>query len=459
MEACHEQAIPDVQRPPPRVPGLPILGSALALRKRGLLSLLRAEQRNLGDVYCLRIGVKDNYVIAHPDGAAHILQQNAKNYTKSRSYGRLRFMLGNGLLITEGELWRRQRTIAQPFFHRQALTPMADMMSKRIEARLNGWTTGLAKGHELDIKYECKVLSLELISASIFGMNAAEDGLLLGKATDALSDYVERQRWTLLRLPTSLPTPRNLLARYHRYCVDRVARRFIRGKHKAESGGLISMLLSARTEQDEPAFDEEQVRDQIVTILVAGYETTAAALGWTMYLLARHPAVADRLRAEVDRVVGRRLPTAEELQNLTYLTMVLQESMRLYPPAWVIGRRSIQADSIGGYTIPADAGIGIYPFLIHRHPQFWSRPDVFDPENFTPAASANRPRFAYFPFGAGTRVCIGNHLAMLELKLCLAMFMQRFELSVPADYEPRLQPFITLSPPEGMPLRLRKREV
>jgi len=458
MEGCHVQSIPEVRNEPPRVPGLPLLGSALALRRQGLLSLLRASQRTLGDVFCLRIGVKDNYVIAHPDGAAHILQQNAKNYTKSRSYQRLRFMLGNGLLITEGDLWRRQRSIAQPFFHRQFVNPMADMMSKLVDSRLNGWEASLQKGKALDIKYQCKVLSLELISASIFGVNASRDGLRLGKSTDALSDYVESQRWVLLRLPTSVPTPRNLLARYHRWQVDRVARRVIAGGPRSESGGLISMLLQAKNDQGEPAFDEQQVKDQLVTILVAGYETTAAALGWTLYLLAKHADVAAQLRAEVDRVVGRRLPTAEDLQNLHYLTMVLQESMRLYPPAWVIGRRSIQADCIGSYGIPADAGIGIYPYLIHRHPQFWNRPDEFNPENFTPAASAGRPRFAYFPFGAGTRVCIGNHLAMLELKLCLAMFMQRFHVSVPADYEPQLQPQITLSPPDDMPLQLRRRE-
>jgi cytochrome P450 len=454
----YAQGITEQNKRPPVVKGLPLLGSALALRQQGLLPLLRSAQRSLGDVFCLRIGLNDNYVVAHPDHAAYILQQNAKNYAKSRSYKRLRFMLGEGLLITEGDTWRRQRSIAQPFFSRQRISPMATMMSKLIDARLTGWGSRVRRGEAVDVKYECRVLSLELISHSVFGLNATQDSFALGKATDALSDYVERQRWNLLRLPSSLPTPRNLLARYHRWCVDRVARRFISSEYEHDTGGLISMLLQARNDQGEPVFNEAQIRDQIVTILVAGYETTAAALGWTMFLLARHKEVQEKLRAEVDAVLGRRLPTGEELNQLPYLTMVLQESMRLYPPAWVIGRRSIQADSLGDYAIPADAGIGIYPFLIHRHPQFFSRPDDFDPENFAPAIVGARPRCAYFPFGAGTRSCIGNHLAMLELKLCVAMFVQRFRISVPADYEPRLQPFITLSPPDGMPLRLHRAE-
>lgn len=443
---------------PPTVKGLPLLGSALALRRQGLLSLLREEQRLLGDVYCLRIGLKDNYVVAHPDPAGYILQQHARNYTKSRSYQRLRFMLGNGLLITDGELWRRQRSIAQPFFNRQWINSLADQMSRLIDVRLGQWAATLRSGGKVDIKYECKVLSLELISHSIFGSSAARDGLLLGKATDALSTYVESQRWVLLRLPTSVPTPRNLMARYHRWCVDQVAHRFIAGERERTGEGLISMLIQAQSADGTPAFNEEQVREQVVTILVAGYETTAAALCWTMYLLAKHPTVADRLRAEIDAVLGKDLPTEDALNQLSYLTMVLQESMRLYPPAWVIGRRSIEADTLGDYEIPANAAIGIYPYLIHRHPQFWSRPDEFDPEHFAPNAVAARSRFAYFPFGAGTRICIGNHLAMLEMKLCLAMVMQRFTISVPSDFQPTPQPAITLIPPDGMPLRLRKRE-
>lgn len=444
---------------PPTIPGSPILGSALALRRQGLLPILRSAHRSLGDVFCLRIGLKENYVVAHPEYAAHILQQNARNYTKSHSYRRLRFMLGNGLLITEGELWKKQRSLAQPFFNRQWISSLSGQMGQLVDARLRRWEAALRRGEEIDVKYECKALSMDLISHSIFGANMAEDGPSLGRATDALSSYVESQRWVLFRLPTAVPTRRNLMARYHRYCVDRVALRFIAGERQRASDGLISMLLHAKNAEGAPAFDEAQVRDQIVTILVAGYETTAAALCWTLYLLAKHPDAAERLRAEVDALLGQSLPTEEALNQLSYLPMVLNESMRLYPPAWVLGRRSIQADSLGPYAIPPNAAIGIYPYLIHRHPQFWNRPDDFDPENFTASASAARPRFAFFPFGGGARLCIGTHLALLELKLCLAMFTQRFRVSVPSDYVPDPQPAITFVPPDGMPIRLHRREV
>lgn len=444
--------------PPPVVPGLPLLGSALALRQQGLLPLLRASQRSLGDVFRLRVGSKDNYVLAHPEAAAHVLQQNARNYTKSRSYARLKFMLGRGLLITEGDEWRRQRAVAQPFFHRQRVNALAGAICHLIDARFGKWEESLRRGERVDVRDQCKVLSLELVAHSVFGVDAGADGSMLSRSTEVLSDFVERQRWRLIPVPTSVPTPRNMMARYHRWCVDRVARRVAaRGRAHGEENSLISMLLDARDEKGEIAFSESEVLDQIVTILVAGDETTAAALGWTMYLLARHRDVAERLREEVDRVVGRRLPTADELNGMRYLDMVLSESMRIYPPAWVLGRRSIAADAVCGYSIPADAPIGIYPFLIHRHPDFWSRPDEFDPENFAPAAAAARPRFAYFPFGGGARLCIGDRLAMLELKACIAMFVQRFRASVPPGYEPRLQPYITLGPSGGMPLWLTRR--
>lgn len=443
---------------PPLVPGgLPLLGSALALRKHGLMPLLRASQKELGDVFRLRVGMKDNYVVASPEAAAHILQQNAKNYTKSRSYQRLAFMLGKGLFTTEGELWRRQRSTAQPFFQRQVINDLAGTMSKVAEARMMAWQQALRRGQEIDVKYECKALNLQLISAGIFGVHLAEDGVALGRATNALSEYVERRRWMLLPIPSEVPTPRNVIARYNRWCVDRVADRYTESERERGGGGLISMLIEARDAQGERFFDEDQVRDQIVTLLVAGYETTAAALAWTMYQMARHPEVAARVREEVDSVLGQRLPLPEDLAKLSYLGMVLNESMRIHPPAWVLGRRSIEADTFGGFSIPPDAPIGIYPFMIHRHPDFWSRPDEFNPENFTPAAVAARPKLAFMPFGAGTRICIGDHLATLELRMCLAMFVQRFDISVPSNYEAKPNPFITLMPPDRMPLRVRPR--
>lgn len=443
---------------PPRVPGLPILGSALALRRQGLLPLLRASQRAHGDIFRLRIGTKDNYVVANPEAAAHILQQNAKNYTKSRSYQRLVIMLGKGMFTTEGELWRRQRGTVQPFFQRQVINDLASTMSRLIDIRMSRWQASLARGQDIDVKFECRALNLDLISASIFGMDLTdEDSRTLGRATNALSDFVERNRWKLLPVPSEVPTPRNIIARYNRWCVDRVADRVSSSERSPGSRGLIAMLVAARDEQGELAFNEAEVRDQITTLLVAGYETTAAALSWTMYHLAKHPEVTARIRTEVDRIVGQRVPVLDDLNKLPYLAMVLNESMRLYPPAWVLGRRSIEADAFEGYSIPADAPIGIYPYMIHRHPDYWSRPDEFNPENFTPAAVAARPKLAFLPFGAGKRICIGNHLAMLELQLCLAMFVQRFEISVPAEYEAQPHPYITLMPPEGMPLRLRKR--
>lgn len=444
-------------RRPPTVPGLPILGVAPGLRRDNVLALLGEAHRTLGDVFRLRIGFKDNYVVAHPDHAAYVLQENARNYTKSRSYQRLRLMLGHGLVTSEGERWRRQRSVTQPFFNRQRITSLTGAMAGIVDARLDRWDEALRRGDDVDVKSECKVLSLLLVARGVLGRDVSGDAGTLVRATEALSSHVERERLAFLRLPASVPTPRNLMARYYRHCVDQVVREVLSADRHGEAGGLVATLLEARDQGGGRGFDDAQVHDQIVTIMVAGYETTAAALGWTLFLVARHRDVADRLRAEVDAVVGRRLPTAEDLPRLDYTEMVVQESLRLYPPVWVIGRRSVQADALGGYEIPAGASVGIYPFLMHRHPELWTRPAAFDPERFAPAAVAARPRLAHLPFGGGSRQCIGNHLSMLELTLCLAMMTQRFCIHVPPDYQPKLEPGLTLSPPEGMPLRLSAR--
>lgn len=444
---------------PPVVPGaLPVVGNALQVRRQGVLPLLAASRSQLGDVFRLSIGVRNVFVVASPEGAAHILQQNARNYGKSRTYQRMRLMLGNGLLSTEGEPWRRQRSVAQPFFHRQRISSLSEAMTKIADTSLGRWDAVVRRGEQVDVKEEFKRITLELLSHSVFGLDPSEAGLTLGNSTEVLSDFVERQRLRFLPLPFDVPTPRSMRARYHRWRVDQVADRVIRTEREGGDGtGLVAMLLGARDEQGARAFTHEEVRDQVITIMVAGHETTAAALGWTLFLLARHPDVAARVRAEVDAVVGQRLPSPEELQRLSYLGQVMNESMRIYPPAWIIGRRALQADTLGGYTIPAGSSVGVYPFLIHRHPDHWRRPDVFDPENFAPGADAMRPRFAFFPFGGGARLCIGDRLALLMMRTVLTLLVQRFDVSVPADYEPRIQPFITLGPPAHMPLRLQPR--
>lgn len=457
MHAYDISAAPAIRKQPPRRKGLPILGDLLELRRLGTIPMLHQACMELGDFFVVRNGVKDVYVVANPEYAEYVLQQNAKNYVKSTSYRRMRIVMGNGLLTSEGDLWRHHRKLIQPLFNRQWISSFADEMVTIIESQLQTWEAALGRRQSVDVLADLDTLTLQLVSHTVLGTDTGERSMSLGRAADALLQYVEKRRWAVLSLPRSLPTPGNLVASYHRRKIDRIAYEIIERQRNSTETNLVSKLLTARDPETGERMSDLEVRDHIATMLVAGHDTTAAALGWTLFLLASHEEVAKGLRAELDDVLGSRVPTAEDLGRMDYLNKVVQESMRLFPPAWVIGRRSVQADTLGEYEIPANAAMSVCPYLLHRNPKHFRNPDEFDPEHFAPAAVATRPRFAFIPFGAGARVCIGNHLAMVEMKLCLAMLLRRFTVSVTQAYEPKLVPAITLGPRAGMPLRLSLR--
>jgi cytochrome P450 len=348
----------------------------------------------------------------------------------------------------------------QPAFHRQRLADLVGLMGDLTGAMLERWQDVTARDRPLDIAAEMRRLTREIIVKTMFGVDIGVDEAdAVGQAFTTVTEYVTDQTTAVLLPPLHWPTPRNRQIERAQRLIDQVVYRFIheRRRNAENSGDIITMLLSARDQETGESMSDEQLRDEVRTIFFAGYDTTSNALAWTWYLLAQHPEIEQRMHHELTQVLGGRRPTFEDLPNLTYTRMVIQESMRLYPPGWMTSRTAVVDDEIQGYHIPAGAKIVLSPYVTHRLPTFWERPNLFDPERFTPERSAGRHRCAYIPFGVGPRLCIGTNLAMLEAPLIVAMVAQSFRLRMVPGHSVQLLPLITLQPRNGLPMRLHPR--
>jgi cytochrome P450 len=346
--------------------------------------------------------------------------------------------VGNGLLTSEGEVWRKQRRLMQPAFHHQRLEKLDGLITGAAGAMLERWGAAAEAGQAIDIAREMASLTLTITTKALFGIDLGEDVNSVGAAVNMGADLLER--------------PKNPRFRKALQSVKDVVERIISERRLAheDTGDLLSMLLQVRDEETGLGMDDQQLRDQVITLLLAGYETTASALTWTWYLLSQHPESAERMQAESRRVLAGRSPANADLPNLPYARMVFEESMRLFPPAWILGRKALSDDQIGGYQVPAGTIVAISPYTLHRHPGFWERPDDFEPERFSPERSAGRNRYVYIPFGAGPRKCIGNTFGMLEAQLILPTVAGRFNLRLAPGIEINPQPVFILRPNRDM---------
>lgn len=394
------------------------------------------------------------YVFTHPEHNKYILQENNRNYTKRHpALIAIRPVVGNGLLTSDGEFWRRQRRLIQPAFHQSRISTLGDMMTRAACAALERWQPNLASGAPLDIDQEMMRLTLEIVGRALFSIDLTGDADAVGKAftfaNHHVAGYSARPLGTLL---IHLPFPGNLRLRQAVRSLDEVVHKIIAGRRRqpAEHDDLLSMLIAARDEETGEVMDDRQLRDEVMTLLLAGHETTANALTWAWYLLSGHPDVERKLHQELSGVLNGRTPTINDLPRLPYTRMIIDETLRLYPPAYAIGRLGVDADEVGGYDVPRQAIITLSPYLTHRHPQFWPDPERFDPERFTPERSADRPRYAYLPFGGGPRQCIGNSFALTEAVLILATLAQQVRLRLVAGHPVDTEPLITLRPRHGM---------
>lgn len=436
---------------PPGPGGLPFSGLAVI---RDPLGTLVAARERWGDAVLFRVGPLRFVSIADPSWAQHVLVRNHKNYVKSRSYEGLRLVLGDGLVTSEGEFWRRQRRLAQPAFHRARLAGLVDAMVGCVQERLDDWSR--RDRAEIDVHVEMMQLTLRIVARTLFGTELGPDQDQLGPAVTVALHKANEYAESVLRLPLWLPTPSNLRFARAKRMLDGIVGRIIDERRRAggERDDVLGMLMAATDETGTERMDDRQLRDEVMTLFLAGHETIANATSWTFMLLHQHPEVTARMLAELDAVLGGRAPTFADLPRLTYVGQVIDESMRLYPPAWIVERQALADDRLGPWRIPRGTVVGVSPWLMHRHPDHWADPLRFDPDRFAPDRLDERAKLAYLPFGAGPRICIGNQFALMEAKIVLAMVLQRFAIALadPAAIEP--DPRVTLRPIPGMPARL-----
>ena len=439
---------------PPALKGRPLVGLLPEFRKNAPELLLKAAREH-GEIVHLNLGPQRIYSITNPEWIKDIFITHQSNFIKSKMLERAKVLLGEGLLTSEGELHKRQRRLVQPAFHRDRLIGYgAAMVECAAEAR-DRWTSGA----RLDIAREMNRLTLAIVARTLFSADVSSEA---DEIRDALTDVLGLFEMVLSpfsewfeKLP--LPSVRRFeraRARLDRTIYGLIAERRASGR---DAGDLLSMLLLAQDEDGDGGMSDKQVRDEALTLFLAGHETTANALAWTWYLLSQNPEAEARFHAEIDGVLGGHLPAFDDLPQLKFVEMVLSESMRLYPPAWGIGRRNLEEYRIGDYVIPARTVILMSPYVVHRDPRWFPEPDRFLPDRWLPENVATRPKFSYFPFGGGARVCIGERFAWMEGVLLLAAIGQKWRLRLAPDARVALQPLITLRPKYGMPMIVEAR--
>jgi cytochrome P450 len=430
-----------------------LLGSMPAIQE-DTLGYMRRVALEYGDVARYRVAHMTWYQVNHPDGVARILQENNRNYGKGElTLGVLRPVGGNGLFLSEGEFWLRQRRLMQPTFNHRHVAAFGTMMVDATQAMLDRWETHAGSDRPLDVMDEMSALTLDIVSRALFSTPAAYGAGLAQAMTTLIEDIGYRFLVPFYPSPR-VPTPRNLRHRRALAEVDRAVYGIIAARRRGDTAGddLLGLLMGVRDEDTGEGMTDKQLRDEVITLFVAGHETTAVTLAWAWHLLAAHPEAAERVRAEGASVLGERVPAAADLPKLPYARMVIDETMRLYPPAWTTNRQAIADDEVCGYRIPAGAIVLVSPYVMHRHPAYWENSEQFDPERFSPERSAGRPHYAYFPFGGGPRQCIGKGFALMEAQLLLVAIAKRFRLRHAPGHTVEPQALVTLRPRGGLPM-------
>ncbi|MFG2136858.1 cytochrome P450 [Streptomyces sp. NPDC048650] len=455
--------------PPTGIPGpagLPVLGSMLDLRRDSLGTFL-AAQRAHGDVVRLAAGPPGLrsvfYAAFAPEGVQQVLASEAANFRKDHPlYEEVRQSFGNGLLTSQDADYLRQRRLVQPLFTKRRVDGYAAAVTTEATATAERWRT--AHDGRVDLVREMNRLALCTVSRILFGTDADAAVEAVDRCSPVINDYVVRRAYVPVKIPRRWPTRDNARARAATDELNALCDRII-ARRRTEAGAaadgavpgddLLSLLAGAGNDEDG-SLDPTEIREQVLIFLLAGHETTATSLAFTLHLLARHPKEQERVREEIDRVLADRTPTAADLDRLPYLTQALKEAMRLYPAAPVISRRAVEGTEIGGFRIPAGADVVVAPWVTHRNPELWADPERFDPGRFAPEQEAARHRYAWFPFGGGPRACIGQHFSMLESVLALATLLRAYELEA-VDREVPVAAGITLQATGPARVRLRPR--
>lgn len=416
--------------------------------------------REHGGLFRWDIGPMTLHVVTHPDHVRHILVDQGKNYPRSRFTKMVSLVTGDGLVVTEGELWRRQRRLVQPAFQRSSLEGFFPVMTGATESMLDSWQSYLQRDEVLDVGGEMVKIALRIVGEALFSMDLTADTGQISESVRIAMEYLDYRFNHFLAPPLFVPTPRNLRFKRALARSDQLIWNAIRQRHESNQPhhDFLQMLLSARDEETGESMSDQQVRNEAATFLGAGHETTAMALTWTFYLLSKHPEILRQLQGEVDRVLDGQVPQLVDMPRLELTRRVIEESMRLYPPVWALSKEALAEDEIDGYHIPAGSLVLMMQYVTHRLPEFWPNPEGFDPDRFLPEAVAARPRFAYFPFGGGPHVCVGLEFAMQEAIVVLAMTLQRYQLDLVGGPPVVPDPIFTLRPKDRVLARVCARK-
>jgi cytochrome P450 len=404
-------------------------------------------------------GFWTSFLITDPSHVEYVLQTNSRNYRKGRIYKELIPSTGEGLFVTDGEVWRRQRRLAQPAFHKSRIEGFARIMTDTTEEMLERWAESSSSGPPLEIDSEMTRLTLGIVSRALMSRDLSDDANVVSGSFEVIREYMMHRLTSFIKLPQNLPLPRNRRFREAVAQADSVIYKLIAGRRKesTDTGDLLSMLMAAVDEETGETMSDKELRDQALTIIGAGYETTTQALVWTWYLLARHPNIEQKLHHEIAEELDGRTPTFDDLPRLGCTLRVFQEAMRLYPPAWMLARTAIEDDEIGGHFVPANSEVLLLMYATQRDPGIWQDPDTFDPDRFLRERMTSIPRYSYFPFGGGPRLCIGNAFALMEAQLVIATVAQRFRLRTVDDSVLQAEPSVTLRPQGGLKMLLEAR--
>jgi enediyne biosynthesis protein E7 len=442
---------PDGPRQAPGPRGYPLFGMLPAAR-RDRLGLMTSLAAQFGDAVRFSIGNASLYFFNHPDHAKHILIDNASNYGKGIGLIQARRALGQGLLTADGNIARRQRRTILPAFGHEHAAEFTDVVVAETNSLL-AWLDRQVDRGPVDLTGELRQLTLRVLGRSLLG-SSLEPVDQISRAFDVVQDQAMFEVVTLGMVPHWLPLPRNFRFRRARQRLNDVVARILADRSDGAAGGsgrpdLTGRLLRGHGHPAASSPDYRQLRDELLTVLLAGHETTASTLGWLWHLVDSAPDVAERLQAEARDVLGDRDPRSEDAERLVYTRMVVHEALRLYPPVWLLPRRAVSADLIGGYHVPAGADVVLSPYTLHRHPGFWPDPSRFDPGRFAAGEGGLVHRYAYIPFGIGPRCCIGSSLGMLEATLVTAMVARTFRMRSVPQGQPSIQPMLSLRPAGG----------
>ena len=441
-----------VVRTPPKPKGHFITGH-LPEFQRDPLGFLTKCAREYGDFVRLRFGLQPVYLLNHPDYIEEVLTNKSSHFMKPRIMRGI--LLGNGLLTSEGALWQRQRRLAQPAFHREQIASYGDVMVDYTNRMIATWQNG----EIYDVNQEMSRLTLAIVANTLFGVDVVSETEEVVSAMKTVVDRFNARASSMLLLPEQIPTPRNLRYRQSVRRLDKIVYSIIERRRASneDAGDLLSMLLQAQSQEDGSQMTDQQLRDEVLTLFIAGHETTANALSWAWMLLSQHPEVEAKLAEELRTVLGGRVPTVSDLPQLHYAEMVMLESMRLYPPIWSLAREVVQACEVGRYLLPANTTVFMSQWVMHRDPRFFDNPEAFNPDRWADDLAKRLPTFAYFPFGGGPRVCIGKRFALMEMVLLLATIAQKFRLTLMPGQQIAFPPAALLRPMYGLKMLLTKR--